>query len=152
MLQHFGLGTKMIGLKILTPSQNRQSPQWAVMAPAFKILEHFNALWLYCELSFMLSGAKFWALWRFFQLGREILDVLFIWNLNGLAGVNKRLLVKTSEPRGLFANVWLQWTVYWRTRIPPVLLKEQEHMYTHYTLKNSKFLAECFYGLNNNNL
>lgn len=51
------------------------------------------------------------------QLGKEILDVLFMWNLNGLAGVNQRLLVKAPEPRGLFANVWLP-TVYWGTRIP----------------------------------
>jgi len=36
---------KMIRLKILTPSQSSQSPQWIVMAPGFKILEDFNALW-----------------------------------------------------------------------------------------------------------
>lgn len=39
------------------------------------------------------------------QLGREILDVLFIQNLNGLIGVNKSLLVKAHKPKGLFANV-----------------------------------------------
>lgn len=142
----------MIGLKILTPLQSRWSPQWIVIAPGFKILEHFNALWLYCELSFMFSGTMFWVLWHLLtaQLRdlRHALRMKFKW----LSRCEQKAVSKSSWAQ----RVACQWLTpvnsLLKNQGSPVLLKELKHMYTHYISKNSKFLADCFYGLNNNTL
>lgn len=152
LLQAVGLGTKMTGWKILTPSQSRQSPQWIAMAPGFKILEHFNALWLYCELSFMFSGTTLWVLWHFFAARqrdlRRVLHMKFKW----LSRCEQKPVSKSSWAQRVVCQCLTPANSLLKNWDPPVLLKVLKHMYTHYISKNSKFLADCFYGLNNNNL
>lgn len=141
----------MIGLKNLTPSQCRQSPQWIVMAPGFKSLEYFNAPWLYCELSFMFSGTMFWVLWHFLAASQRDLRCALHVKFKWLSRCEQKAVSQSSWAQRVVCQCLTSNSLL-RNQDPLVLLKELKHMYTHSILKNSKVLADCFYGLTNNNL